>query len=120
MRLLPVIIIVIIFASCKAGPYINHNLKAEKIGDCSETITACKLTENTTGEHYEFDRCLDEDFNADDYQVDRKGDTLILSFPKEHAGERLSLYKLMLDIHANPKYNFIKLGNEVLELNAVN
>jgi hypothetical protein len=111
-------VIVIVFFSCKAGPYINHDLKAERIGDCSATLTACTLTENTNGEHYEFNRCLAEDFNTDDYLIERKGDTLVVTFPKEKLNETKALYKLHLDIHANPKYNYIKLGTEVLQISA--
>jgi len=78
------------------------------------------MTENTFGEHYEFNRCLVEGFNTDDYLIERKGDTLVLSFPKEQANEQKALYKLNLDIHASPKYNFIKLGKEVLQITPVN
>ena len=114
------VILLVLFASCKGGSYINHDLKAERIGDCSATLTACTMTENTFGEHYEFDRCLVEGFNTDDYLIERKGDTLVLSFPKEQANEQKALYKLNLDIHASPKYNFIKLGKEVLQITPVN
>jgi hypothetical protein len=77
------------------------------------------MTENTNGEHYVFNRCLVENFNTDDYLIERKGDTLVLSFPKETAGEQQALYKLHLDIHANPKYNYIKLGHETLQISAI-
>jgi len=112
--------LLILFASCKGGTYINHDLKAERIGDCSATLTACTLTENSFGEHYEFNRCLIEGFNTDDYLIERKGDTLVLTFPKEKNDEPKALYKLNLDIHASPKYNFIKLGTEVLQISPVN
>jgi hypothetical protein len=114
------VILLVLLASCKGGTYINHDLKAERIGDCSATLTACTMTENTFGEHYEFNRCLVEGFNTDDYLIERKGDTLVLSFPKEQLNEQKALYKLNLDIHASPKYNFIKLGTEVLQITPVN
>jgi hypothetical protein len=114
------VLLLVLFASCKGGAYINHSLKAERIGDCSATLTACTMTENTFGEHYEFNRCLVEGFNTDDYLIERKGDTLVLTFPKEQANEQKALYKLNLDIHASPKYNFIKLGTEVLQITPVN
>jgi hypothetical protein len=113
-------IIMALLASCKGGTYINHDLKAERIGDCSATLTACTLTENSFGEHYEFNRCLVEGFNTDDYLIERKGDTLVLTFPKEKNDEPKALYKLHLDIHASPKYNYIKLGTEVLQISPVN
>lgn len=116
-RGLGVTILIFLF-SCKAGPYINHSLKAERIGDCSATLTGCSMTENTNGEHYEFNQCLVEDFDTDDYLVERHNDTLVLSFPKERANEQMALYKLDLDIHANPKYNYIKLGRQVLQISA--
>jgi hypothetical protein len=113
-------IIMTLLASCKGGTYINHDLKAERIGDCSATLTACTLTVNSFGEHYEFNRCLVEGFNTDDYLIERKGDTLVLTFPKEKNDEPKALYKLNLDIHASPKYNYIKLGTEVLQISPVN
>jgi hypothetical protein len=118
-KLVIFLFIIIIIASCKSGPYINHTLKAERIGDCSATVTSCKLTANSFGEHYEFDQCLVENFNDNDYLVERTGDTLVLSFPKEQTNELKALYKLNLDIHASPKYNYIKLGNNVLQLDAI-
>jgi len=119
MRIL-LIAIIVLFTSCKGGNYINHDLKAERIGDCSATLTACTLTVNSFGEHYEFNRCLVEGFNTDDYLIERKGDTLVLTFPKEKNDEPKALYKLNLNIHASPKYNFIKLGTEVLQISPVN
>ncbi len=77
------------------------------------------MTANTTGEHYVFNRCLVADFNTADYLIERKGDTLVLSFPKETVGEQQALYKLHLNIHANPKYNYIKLGRETLQVSAL-
>ncbi|HTB51752.1 MAG TPA: hypothetical protein VK718_03175 [Ferruginibacter sp.] len=113
------VLLLILLVSCHGGNFINHDLKAERIGDCSATVSACILTSNTFGEHYQFDRCLIEGFNADDYLVERVGDTLVLTFPKEQANEQKALYKLTLDIQASPRYNYIRLGNEVLQINAL-
>jgi len=120
MKIILAIVIVIVFSSCENKPFINSALKAEKSGDCSQRTTNCKVSANTNGERYEFDYCLKDDFDEKNYSVSRSGDTLVVSFPEPAATDNKQLYKLTLDIDANPKYNHIKLGDQVIDVSISN
>jgi hypothetical protein len=102
----PVIVIILLY-SC-SDSFINHSLKAEKIGVCSGGVVPVKMISNINGERYEFEYCLDEGFNEKDYTVVRSGDSLLVQFPTP-VGKQVA-YKLILDIDAKPPYRFIKLG----------
>ena len=104
---------IVLLSSC-SNSFINYELKAERIGECTEQRMPVKMISNINGERYEFDYCLNEAFNAKDYKVERKGDSLIVSFPKPEA--KTALYKLILDIDAKPGYHHILLGDKLLEI----
>lgn len=110
-------VIVIIFLSSCSDSFINHSLKAEKVGDCSNEPIAVKMISNINGERYEFQYCLDEGFNEKDYTVERSGDSLLVKFPKP--GEKQFSYKLTLDIDAKPPYHYITLGEGGQTINVV-
>ena len=98
---------VILLCSC-SDAFINKTLKAEKLGECSNEAVPVKMISNINGERYEFQHCLDENFNEKDFSVERLGDSLIVKFPKPTG--KLATYKLILDIDAKPPYRFITLG----------
>jgi hypothetical protein len=105
--------IIILFSSCSSS-FINHQLKAERIGDCTPEQTAVKMNSNINGERYEFNYCLQDGYTGKDYKVERKGDSLIVSFPAATA--KKAMYKLTLDIDAKPAYHHIILGDKELEI----
>ncbi len=84
------------------------------MGECIGHTTSIKIESNINGERYEFEYCLDNSFDGKNYTVDRKGDSLIVSFPKPVA--KTALYKLILDIDAKPAYHHIVLGDKTLEI----
>ncbi len=98
----------IIFCCSCSDSFINHSLKAERSGDCSNQPPSVKMISNINGERYEFEYCLYEGFDAKDYTVTRVGDSLLLKFPVKE-GKPVA-YKLTLDIDAKPPYRFITLG----------
>ncbi|UAY50784.1 hypothetical protein [Ferruginibacter albus] len=113
MKLLFAAILATILSSCvDTGDFINHTLKAEKLGECSQPETPMSMNSNTSGERYEFHYCLPDNFDESKYTVSRIGDTVTLSFPEAKEGEKTALYKITLDIDAKPKYHFIKLGDK--------
>lgn len=115
MKIIAFIAVVALLASCEAKPYINSELKSEKLGNCSQEAIQYKVTANADGERYEFESCLPADFNDKNYSVVRQGsDTLIVSFPQKGA----TLYKVTLDINAYPKYHYVLLDGKMLEVNA--
>jgi hypothetical protein len=104
---------IVLLSSC-SNSFINHKLKAEKMGACSNEVTPIKMISNINGERYEFEQCLDEGFDGKNYTVERKGDSLVVIFPKT-AG-KTALYKLILDIDAKPAYRNISLGGRTIAI----
>lgn len=72
------------------------------------------MISNINGERYEFEQCLEEGFDDKNYTVERKGDSLVVSFPK--VGNKTMLYKLILDIDAKPAYRNISLGGRTIAI----
>ena len=107
------IIICCLLFSCN-DPFINHDLKYEKIGeDCSAIPESIKMLSNLNGERYEFNACIDNGFDGKNYTVTRMGDSIIVDFPKSVANKNAT-YKLTLDVDAKPAYHHIILdGREV-------
>lgn len=98
------------FASC-SDSFINHELKAEKAGDCAGTTPPVKIISNINGERYEFEYCVEDGFDGKNYKVERKGDSLLVVFPGASSAKK-ALYKLTLDIDAKPAYHYILLGDK--------
>lgn len=99
--------------SC-SNAFINHKLKAEKIGACSNEVTPIKMISNINGERYEFEYCLEEGFDEKNYTVERKGDSLMVNFPA--STKQTALYKIIIDIDAKPAYRIISLGGRTLNI----
>jgi hypothetical protein len=98
--------------SC-SDSFINHELKSEKLGDCNDHYQGIKMLSNINGERYEFLSCIDDNFNDKNYTLVRRGDSIIVDFPKT-AAQKKSLFKLILDVDAKPNYHHIILdGREV-------
>jgi len=98
--------------SC-SDSFINHDLKFEKLGDCQDFPKTINMISNINGERYEFLSCIDDGFDGKNYTLVRRGDSVIVDFPKT-AAQKQSLYKLILDVDAKPNYHHIILdGREV-------
>ena len=104
----------LILASCSDAPFINHELKAERIGDCTNDIESVKMNSNITGERYEFNYCMDDGFDGKNYTIERKGDSLLVKFPTKN--KKKALYKLVLDVDAKPVYHYITLGDQTIAI----
>ncbi len=71
------------------------------------------MVSNINGERYEFLTCMDDGFDGKHYTVDRKGDSIIVSFPRS-VNKKQAMYNIILDIDAKPPYHHILLdGGEV-------
>jgi hypothetical protein len=73
------------------------------------------MISNINGERYEFFSCIDDGFEGKNYTVDRKGDSIIVSFPKT-ASAKKALYKLTLDIDAKPRYSLISIDDREIDI----
>ena len=109
-----VIISCCLLFSC-SDSFINHKLKYEKLGDCSGISESIKMVSNINGERYEFYSCMDDGFDGKNYTVVRKGDSVIVNFPKTDAKKKSS-YKLILDVDAKPRYHHIILDGQELTI----
>ncbi len=98
--------------SC-SDSFINHELKYEKLGDCAGYSQSINMISNINGERYQFFCCMDDNFDGKNYTLVRKGDSVIVDFPKT-AAQKKTLFKLVLDVDAKPNYHHIILdGKEI-------
>ncbi len=105
--------------SCEQKPFINHKLSFKKFSaDCSQTVPDVKMESNTNGERFTFNKCLGEGFDGKAYSVERKGDTVIVNFNESPSADKQAAFAITLDLDANPKYNFILLDNELMQVAA--
>ena len=111
MKYISTAFLLIILSSC-SNSFINKKLKAEKIGPCTNEAVPIRMEGNINGERYEFNLCLDDNFDGKNYTIERSGDSLIVNFPV--TTNKTALYKLTLDIDAKPAYHHIKLGDQTL------
>jgi len=103
------IFVAALFSAC-SDSFINHSLEYEKLGACNSEETPVKMLSNIGGERYEIISCIDDDFDGKNYLVQRKGDSIVVSFPKANAVK--SSFKLTLDIDAKPLYHHIVLDGK--------
>ena len=113
MKYIFFLISITLLVSC-SDSFINHSLKANRIGNCSDQVSPIKMVSNINGERYEFENCLEDGFNIKNYTIERKGDSLLVHFPTSPKNK--ALYKLILDIDAKPGYRHITLGDRTLEI----
>jgi hypothetical protein len=106
--------LLIFFLSSCSNSFINHELKAEQIGTCTEQKAPIKILSNINGERYEFQYCLDDNFDGKNYTIERSGDSLLVKFTV--TTKKTALFKLTLDIDAKPAYHHITLGDQTLTI----
>ena len=112
MKLIIFLLIALALHSCESKPFLRHKLQFKKMnGDCSTQAQGYKMNSNINGERYEFQECLDSDFDGKNYTVDRKGDTVVVSFAKVMKKKSKSLFGITLDIDTYPRYNFMTIGD---------
>jgi len=101
--------------SCNRKPFVDHKLKFEKISDnCENLKPSFRMVSNVAGERYEFEKCLDANFTKDMIKVSRQGDTVLVQFPK-NSGHGV-LNKITLDIDSYPRYNFITIDDQTIDV----
>jgi hypothetical protein len=110
--MLPVLLLSVLFFSCDRQPFVEHKIKSEKLNTtCANLSGSFKVTANFGGERFEFDKCLPSDFNEDDVTAMRKGDTVLINFPKAN-GKSTAGYKIILDIDSYPTYRVVTIDDE--------
>jgi hypothetical protein len=108
-------LLILVVISCNRKPFVDHKLKFEKISDnCENLKPSFRMVSNVAGERYEFEKCLDANFTKDMMKVSRQGDTVLVQFPKTSGHGVLN--KITLDIDSYPRYNFITIDNETINV----
>lgn len=114
-KILAAILLLMVTVSCNRKPFVNHKLKFEKISDnCENLKPSFRMVSNVAGERYEFEKCLDASFTKEMIKVSRQGDTVLVQFPK--AGRQTVLDKITLDIDSYPRYHFITIDDETINV----
>jgi hypothetical protein len=91
-------------------------VKVKKIGDCNQKAEGFKMNSNIDGERYEFDECFDDPFDGTAIKATRVGkDTIIVTIPTLKT-TNASMYHVIIDIDAYPKYHHIQIGDQMFEV----
>jgi hypothetical protein len=115
MKWIFVIGFAIVGIACKTKPFLKHELKFEKTADhCDAMDVNFKMNSNLNGERYEFQRCLDDDFQKEQLTSIMQGDTVLLKF--ERKNQKQALYKVIVDVDSYPRYNFLNIEGTVIRI----
>jgi hypothetical protein len=110
MKMILVAMVVVLATACKNKPFLKHDLEFEKVADNCDSINAAfKMNSNINGERYEFQRCLDADFQKGQLTSIRQGDTVVLKFERKNAKQ--ALYNITVDVDSYPRYNFLTIDD---------
>lgn len=116
-KLIIACLLVIFLMACERKPYVEHELKFERVADnCTEQQTYFRMNSNFGGERYEFEKCLAADFNKGQLMSERKGDTVVISFPKILPAQKNVVFHITLDIDSYPKYNFLTIDENTYSI----
>lgn len=119
MKYISLFILIVVVCSCNNNEaFVNHKLEYKKIGDCTAGEKTINMTSNIAGERYQFEACLNSNFAGDAYTVERKGDSLVVSFQRADGDK--AAFNITLDIDAFPVYDYIVIdGHEAIAINHV-
>jgi hypothetical protein len=99
--------------SCKDRPYLHHKLKLEKLSDQGTGVqSSFQMHSNINGERYEFNKCLDENYEGSIAGITRQGDTVVVHFNNKKTNGQ-STFHITLDIDTYPRYHFLTNDGEI-------
>ena len=104
----------VIFCAACSDSFINHTVSYEKVGACTNEASTIKMLSNISGEQYQLNACIDDNFDGKNYTVQRVGDSVVVAFPKKSANK--ATFKITIDIDAKPVYKFIVLDGNVIPI----
>jgi len=114
-----IFLIILSCVSCKTNPFLKHELEYKKISDaCAGKDPVVRMNSNLNGERYEFQECLDDDFDGKNISVDRKGDTVVVSFSKGQKKKAKALFNIILDVDSYPRYNYMTISDNTFPITA--
>ncbi len=96
---------------------LKHEVDYKKVGDdCTGRNTQVQLKSNIGGDRYEFQECLDNDFDGKNYTAERRGDTILVNFNKARTGKKQALFNIILDIDAYPRYKVMSISGNTFDV----
>ena len=111
IRFATLLILSLCFFGCDRKPFVEHKIKSEKLNEtCAGLSPSFRITANFGGERFEFDKCLPADFNDDQVTSSRKGDTVLINFPKSTG--KSAGFRITLDIDSYPNYHVVTVDDE--------
>jgi len=112
---IPVTALILMMTGCKTKPFLKHKLQFEKVADnCDGMKESINMNSNLNGERYEFQRCLDADFEKGQLISIRKGDTVVLEF--ERKNPKQALYNITVDVDTYPRYNALTIDGTTIPI----
>ena len=118
MKVILITIVIVIITGCKTKPFLKHDLEFEKVADnCDQMSASFKMNSNLNGERYEFQRCLDIDFQKEKFTSIRQGDTVVLKFERKNAKQ--AMYDIIVDVDSYPRYNFLTIDDNTFPIRPV-
>jgi hypothetical protein len=119
MKYISLFLFAAIVCSCNNNEgFVNHKLEYKKSGACTEGEKTINMTSNIAGERYEFESCLNANFAGDAYTVERKNDSLVVSFQRVDGDK--AAFNIILDIDAFPVYDYIVIdGHDAIAIKHV-
>lgn len=105
------------FVACKTEPYLKSKAEVKELSqNCTTEAPNFRMISNIGGDRYEFRRCLPVGFTAEQIEVTRQGDSLLVKFKNEEAKGKRNLQMCTLDIDSYPRYHFITVGDETFQI----
>jgi hypothetical protein len=103
--------------ACENAPFVDAEIEYKKLSDDCDTLNSgISLVSNIMGERYEFQQCLDNDFEGQNFTAERKGDTVVVDFSGAKKKPSKALYQITLDIDASPRYRFMSIEGNTFEV----
>ena len=110
------LVLCVLFSGCDENQ-LNHSMTFSKSGPCTQIDPMVTLTSNVAGDRYTFNACLPENFDGKAYQLVRKGDSLVLSFPGN--ANPTTAFALTMDVDAYPPYHFMVINGQAIQVGEV-
>lgn len=115
------LILVLLLTSCGEDEYIKSGINLSRIAaGCADKETHFAMESNINGERYNFNICLEDNYDAKNCSVTKSHDTVFVNFKKGLTAD-LVTYKATIDIDTYPRYNYIIIdGNAFVVVPAGN
>lgn len=116
MKYISLLLLAVVTYSCNNNDsFVNHKIEFKKIGECTDGDKPVNMLSNIAGERYKFETCLDVNFDGKNYKVEKRGDSIVVSFPRGNGDK--AAFEITMDIDANPPYHHIFLDGKELLVN---